>query len=114
MKKTKLKVLAIVMFAIASVNVMNAQTAIGVNASTNCVPPPGGEYAAQFHAHYSNGAAVYDLTQPIHSQFTGCDPLPPAGSGGTTIHSFGSEVEGIQVAPPSTLSSVKISKKLSI
>ena len=87
MKKTKLKMLAIAMLAIATTKSM-----AGVVSPTNCVPPPGGEYAASFHAHYPNGAAVYDLTNPIHSQFTQCDPLPPAGSGSSTTHSFGSNV----------------------
>ncbi len=91
MKKTTIKMLALVLVTTASVRVTNAQT--GVTASTNCVPPQGGEYAAQFHAHYTNGAAVWDLTNPIHDRFTQCDPPPPAGSGGTTTHTFGSGVK---------------------
>jgi hypothetical protein len=56
---------------------------------SDCIPPPGGTYAAQFHARYADGTNVYDLSQPRHSKFTGCDP--PPGSGSTT-HSFGSFV----------------------
>ena len=94
MKKTKLKALAIGLLTIAAVKVTNAQTT-GVTASTNCVPSQGGEYAAQFHAHYTDGTNVYDLTQPIHDRFTQCDPPPPAGSGGTTTHTFGSGVKAV-------------------
>ena len=92
MKKTKLRMLAVAMVAIATVGVTKAQVT-GVTASTTCVPSQGGEYAAQFHAHYTNGAAVWDLTNPIHDRFTSCDPVPPAGTGGSSTHTFGSGVK---------------------
>ena len=92
MKKTKLRMLAIAVVAIATVGVTKAQVT-GVTSPTTCVPPLGGEYAAQFHAHYTNGANVWDLTNPIHDRFTQCDPVPPAGSGGSSTHTFGSGVK---------------------
>ena len=70
----------------------------GVDTQTNCIPPvssvPGGpEYLGQFHATYPNGANVYDLTQPQHSMFNNCD-TPPTQAGATTVHSFGSRIQG--------------------
>lgn len=56
----------------------------------DCIPPLNSSYAGQFHAKYSDGTNVYDLTQPIHDRFTSCDSTPPAGSSST--HSFGSTV----------------------
>jgi len=56
---------------------------------SDCIPPLNSTYAGQFHARYSDGTNVYDLTQPEHHRFTMCTPPP---MGGPQNHVFGSEV----------------------
>ncbi len=58
----------------------------------DCIPPINSTYAGQFHARYSDGTNVYDLTQPQHHRFTMCTPPPMAGQ---QNHSFGSEVDAL-------------------
>lgn len=72
----------------------------GVDVPNNCIPPQhtgvpsDPAYLGQFHAHYANGAAVYDLTQPQHIEFAACDP-PPATNGSSTTHSMSSRIKAI-------------------
>jgi len=55
----------------------------------DCIPPLNSAYVGQFHARYSDGTNIYDLTQPQHDRFTSCDSAPPSG---VAVHSFGSMV----------------------
>jgi hypothetical protein len=58
----------------------------------DCIPPLNSSYVGQFHAKYSDGTNVYDLTQPEHHRFTMCTPPPVSGQ---QNHSFGSEVDAL-------------------
>ena len=100
---------------------MNTSYGQGVNAATNCVPPGGGssvpggpEYVGQFHAHYPNGGPIYDLSQPQHSMFTSCDPPPPAGSGATTVHSFGSTVRATATSAGGTIMQIQAPAQVTV
>ena len=55
----------------------------------DCLPPPNSQYTATLHQLYAAG--LIDLRDPIHFDFTSCDPPPPL-PGNTTNHSFGSAV----------------------
>ena len=55
----------------------------------NCLPPAD-PYVGSFHALYLAG--LINLSDPIHSDFTACDPPPPSVSGAFTVHSFSSIV----------------------
>jgi hypothetical protein len=55
---------------------------------SNCVPQPNSQYTASFHQLYAAG--LIDLRDPIHFDFTSCNPPPPPGP--PTNHSFGSSV----------------------
>ena len=57
---------------------------------TDCLPPPLSTYAGSFHAKYADGTNIYDLSNPEHSKFTGCDLPSPSGC---TSHMFGSFVQ---------------------
>jgi hypothetical protein len=57
---------------------------------TNNLPPLDGQYVSpqQWHALYANGIIISNAS---HKRFTQNQPPPPAG--GTTVHTFGSQVE---------------------
>jgi hypothetical protein len=77
--------------AIACAVVLPAAQAVAQNIFTgDCIPPPAGSYVGAFHAKYSDGTNVYDLSNPIHAMFSSCGP--PPSSGGCSNHSFGSGV----------------------
>jgi len=56
---------------------------------SDCLPPPD-PYTGTFHALYAAG--MIDLRNPIHMDFTSCDPPPPPVPGPGTDHTFGSNV----------------------
>ena len=88
--KTRMALLIAVVLALA----LPAVQAVAQNTfGSDCIPPPS-TYASQFHARYSDGTNVYDLTQPKHERFTSCDPPPAPNPGSSTQHSFGSQVSG--------------------
>ena len=56
---------------------------------SNCVPQPNSQYVAAFHQLYAAG--LIDLRNPIHFDFTSCNPPPPL-PGLPQSHTFGSVV----------------------
>src|SRR2546423_15522581 len=89
MKKTKLRVLAIVLFTIASVNAMYAT----IVSPSNQVPTPNSQYVGTGQATFTNGPNSYDLIAPCHGDFTGT-PTPLPSPGQTTFSTFGSTFKG--------------------
>jgi hypothetical protein len=55
---------------------------------SNCLPQSNSQYTATLHQLYAAG--LIDLSDPIHFDFTSCDPPPLPGN--TTNHSFNSLV----------------------
>lgn len=89
MKKTKLKMLAIALFVIASVNVMYAT----IVSPSNLVPTPNSQYVSTGQATFVNGGNTYVLDAPCHGDFTGA-PTPLPSPGQTQFYNFGSTLKG--------------------
>jgi hypothetical protein len=68
--------------------------------NTDCLPPGQSAYLGQFHARYSDGTNVFDLTQPEHSRFSDCDPPPTSGSQTHTFNSMATAQVSINGGPP--------------
>ena len=79
--------------AIVAVLVALPQLAVAaVVATADCLPPLGQHFkytAPGYHARFTDGTNVFDLTNPIHGGFTACVAPPVSGS---QVHSFGSTV----------------------
>jgi hypothetical protein len=56
----------------------------------DCLPPPDGVYAGQFHAQFP--VLGMSLGDPVYSGFTNCDLPPPPIQGASTTHTFQSSV----------------------
>jgi hypothetical protein len=89
------KTRAVLVSAVALALALPAVEAAAQNIFNSDCLPPQTTYAGQFHAKYSDGTNVYDLTQPRHADFTGCNPPPPPPPPGTTTHSFTSHVNAL-------------------
>ena len=92
MKKTRLRMLAVVMITIATTGVINAQNTGGVTVNNTSCPSSGSEYAGQVEVNFTDGVNHFKLANPVHGGFSASTPLSVPGSGGTVFSSFGSDV----------------------
>ncbi len=77
---------------VAALVVLPQLAAAAVVATSDCLPPAGQHVkytSPDFHARFTDGSNVFDLSNPVHGGFTACLAPPVAGS---QLHSFGSTV----------------------